>query len=196
MRRGRVDPAEGAVVIARAEAIAAVLDRAGDALVITANGWISREACAARDRDENFYMLGSMGLASSIGLGVALTNPHRRVIVLDGDGNLMMGLGTLALVADQQPLNFVHVVLDNEMYGSTGGQRSLSKNVDLDEVARAAGYASVRRIADLAELDDALTLLGPVFVLIKVAPVAHGEAPRVPHAPHAIAQRFRAAVEG
>ena len=181
-------------MIARAEAIAAVLDRASDALVVTANGWISREACAARDRAENFYMLGSMGLASSIGLGVALTNPNRRVLVLDGDGNLFMALGTLAMVADQQPSNFVHVVLDNEMYGSTGGQRSLSKNVDLDELARAAGYASVRRIGEVAELDEALRMRGPVFVLIKVAPVPHGDAPRVPHTPQAIAQRFRAAV--
>lgn len=182
-------------MMARSEAVAGVLERAGDALVITANGWISREACAAHDRDENFYMLGSMGLASSIGLGVALTNPRRRVIVLDGDGNLLMALGTLAMVADQQPRNFVHVVLDNEMYGSTGGQRSLSASVDLDELARAAGYASVRRIRELADLDDALTATGPVFVLIKVAPVPHGDAPRVPHAPEAIARRFRAAVE-
>lgn len=181
-------------MIARSDAIAAVLERAGDALVVTANGWISREACAAHDRDGNFYMLGSMGLASSIGLGVALTRPERRVIVLDGDGNLLMALGTLAMVADQQPRNFVHVVLDNEMYGSTGGQRSLSATVDLDELARAAGYASVRRIGDLAELEDALAAQGPVFLLIKVAPVPHGEAPRVPHAPEAIAKRFRAAV--
>jgi thiamine pyrophosphate-dependent acetolactate synthase large subunit-like protein len=185
-------------VIARSEAVAAVLARANDALVVTANGWISREACAAHDRAENFYMLGSMGLASSIGLGVALTNPGRRVIVLDGDGNLLMALGALAMVADQQPPNFVHVVLDNEIYGSTGGQRSLSARVDLDEVARAAGYASVWRIGELSELDPvldrALAATGPVFVLIKVAPVAHGTAPRVPHSPHAIAQRFRAAV--
>ncbi len=182
-------------MIARADAIAAVLERAGDALVITANGWISREACAAHDRDGNFYMLGSMGLASSIGLGVALTNPQRRVLVLDGDGNLLMALGSLAMVADQQPRNFVHVVLDNEIYGSTGGQRSLSATVDLDEIARAAGYASVRRIGELAKLDDALTATGPVFLLIKVAPVPHGDAPRVPHTPEAIARRFRAAAE-
>jgi sulfopyruvate decarboxylase subunit beta len=182
-------------VITRPDAVAAVLARAEDALVVTANGWISREAHAARDRNENFYMLGSMGLASSIGLGVALTNPDRRVIVLDGDGNLLMALGTLAMVADQQPPNFVHVVLDNEIYGSTGGQRSLSSRVDLDEVARAAGYASVWRISELSELDEALAATGPVFVLIKVAPTAHGTAPRVPLSPHAIAQRFRAAVE-
>ncbi|HEX6100095.1 MAG TPA: thiamine pyrophosphate-dependent enzyme [Thermoanaerobaculia bacterium] len=175
--------------------MAAVLARAGEALVVTANGWISREAHAAGDRDGNFYMLGSMGLASSIGLGVALTNPQRRVVVLDGDGNLLMALGTLAMVADQQPPNFVHVVLDNEIYGSTGGQRSLSAGVDLDEVARAAGYASVWRIGELSELDDALAAQGPVFVLIKVAPVAQGTAPRVPLAPAAIAARFRAAVE-
>ena len=178
----------------RAEAIAAVLARAGDALVVSANGWISREACAAHDRAENFYMLGSMGLASSIGLGVALTNPHRRVIVLDGDGNLLMALGVLAMIAEQRPANFVHVVLDNEMYGSTGGQRSLSAHVDLDALARAAGYAHVTRLEDLGALDEVLTMRGPVFVLIKVAPLPNGDAPRVPHEPEAIARRFRVAV--
>ncbi|MEA2490809.1 MAG: sulfopyruvate decarboxylase subunit beta [Acidobacteriota bacterium] len=184
-------------MIHRADAIAAILARLGDALVVTANGWISREACAARDRPENFYMLGSMGLASSIGLGLALTNPTRRVVVLDGDGNLLMALGTLAMIADQRPGNLVHVVLDNERYGSTGGQRSLSAHVDLAALAHAAGYAHVRLIHGLLDggvLDEILASHGPSFLLIKVAPTADGDAPRVPHEPEAIARRFRAAV--
>lgn len=184
-------------MIRRADAIAAVLTRVRDALVVTANGWISREACAFNDRPENFYMLGSMGLASSIGLGLALTHPERRVIVLDGDGNLLMALGALAMIAEQRPANFVHVVLDNEIYGSTGGQRSISRDVELDALARAAGYAHVRRIEgalDVDALEEMLGAHGPAFLLIKIAPIADGDAPRVPHEPEEIAERFRRAV--
>jgi sulfopyruvate decarboxylase subunit beta len=182
----------------RADAVATVLARVRDEVVVSANGWISREACAARDREANFYMLGSMGLAAPIGLGIALAQPARRIVVLDGDGNLLMTLGTLAMIAAQHPARFLHVVLDNERYGSTGGQRSLSETVALDELARATGYAHVRRTADADELDDAVAELlqanGPAFLLVKVAPEADGDAPRVPHAPETIAERVRAAL--
>lgn len=179
----------------RAEAIAAVLARVRDRAVVSANGWISREACAANDRAGNFYMLGSMGLAAPIALGVALAQPERGAVVLDGDGNLLMTLGTLAMIAEQRPARFLHVVLDNELYGSTGGQRSLSATVALDQLARAAGYAHVRRVHDTAALDRAVDELlradGPAFLLVKVAPEADGDAPRVPHDPVAIAERVR-----
>jgi thiamine pyrophosphate-dependent acetolactate synthase large subunit-like protein len=182
-----------------AEAIAHVMERLRGEVVVSANGWISREVCASADRAENFYMLGSMGLASSLGLGVALAQPGRRVVVIDGDGNLLMALGTLAMVAAQRSENFIHVVLDNEVYGSTGGQRSLSSRVPLDDVARAAGYANVRRAATCAELraalDEILPAPGPSMLLIKVKPEAGGDAPRVPHAPPQIAARVRRALE-
>jgi sulfopyruvate decarboxylase subunit beta len=178
----------------RSEAIARILRSLDDELVVTANGWISREACQAHDRPENFYMLGSMGLASSIGLGVALTNPSRRVIVLDGDGNLMMHLGVLAMIADARPANLVHVVLDNEIYGSTGGQRSLSGKVPLDALARAAGYAHVTSWNGSAE--PPLFEPGPSFVLVKVAKEPDGTAPRVPHDPEEIAARFARTLRG
>ena len=184
----------------RADAIATVLARVRDEIVVSANGWISREACEASDRRENFYMLGSMGLAAPIALGIALTQPERRVVVLDGDGNLLMALGTLAMIAQQRPARFVHVVLDNERYGSTGGQRSLSETIALDELARAAGYAHVRRACGADELDDAVAELllanGPSFLLVKVTPEADGGAPRVPHEPEAIAERVRAVLAG
>ena len=182
----------------RADAVAAAMARLGDELVVSANGWISREACAARDRAENFYMLGSMGLAAPIALGLALAQPRRRAVVLDGDGNLLMTLGVLAMIGDRRPPNFLHVVFDNEVYGSTGGQRSASASVDLDALARAAGYADVRRAATAEELDAALDALlagqGPAFLLVKVLPEADGSAPRVPHEPPAIAARLRWAV--
>ena len=184
----------------RAEAIAIVLAHLGDEVVVSANGWISRETCAAADRPENFYMLGSMGQASAIGLGLALTRPERRVVVFDGDGNLLMVLGVLAMIAERRPVNFLHVVFDNEVYGSTGGQRSLSAQVALDEMARAAGYARAARATEAAELNTAVAELiatpGPSFLLVKVAPEADGEAPRVPHEPEWIAERVRRTITG
>ena len=186
-------------IMRRGEAIAAVLGRLPEtAIAVAANGWISREACAAADRDLNFYMIGSMGLAGGIGLGLALAQPDRRVAVLDGDGNVLMALGTLAMVAERRPANFLHIVLDNEVYGSTGAQRSLSARVPLDALAMAAGYAQVERVTDRAGLDAALDRLlstaGPSFLLIKVASEDGGEAPRVGLPPAQIADRLRCAV--
>jgi thiamine pyrophosphate-dependent acetolactate synthase large subunit-like protein len=182
----------------RSDAIAAVLSKMSDEIVVAANGWISREACAASDRAENFYMIGSMGLAAPIGLGLALTKPERRVIIFDGDGNLLMTLGTLAMIGDLRPPNFLHIVFDNEVYGSTGAQRSATVNVALDALALAAGYANVRRVdheRDLdAAIDASLAANGPAFLLVKVDSAANGTAPRVPHEPEALARRIRAAL--
>jgi phosphonopyruvate decarboxylase/sulfopyruvate decarboxylase subunit beta len=179
----------------RREAISTVLARLSNELVISANGWISRETCEAGDRPEHFYMLGSMGLAASIGLGLALARPERRVVVFDGDGNLLMALGTLAMVAERRPANFLHIVFDNEVYGSTGGQRSLSAQVALDDIARAAGYCRVVRACGKGQLDAAVTELiesrGPSFLLVKVMAEANGDAPRVPYDPPWIAERLR-----
>src|SRR5690606_25141592 len=123
--RGSAPPA----VLSRMEALRAAVGVIGREPAIHANGYIGRESHAVADRPENFYMIGSMGLASAIGVGLALARPDRRVVVFDGDGNLLMGLGTLALVAAVAPANLVHVVLDNGVYGSTGGQRSISADV-------------------------------------------------------------------
>ena len=166
---------------------------------IHANGFIGRAGCAVRDRDECFYMIGSMGLASSIGLGIALAQPGRRVLVLDGDGNVLMNLGTLATIAARAPANLLHVCFDNGAHASTGGQPTVSDRVRLDEVARAAGYRSVVRVDDARGLAAAapefLARPGPAFLLVRVA-LAPTEkpAPRVPHTPEAMGERLRRAL--
>jgi thiamine pyrophosphate-dependent acetolactate synthase large subunit-like protein len=129
-------------VLTSAGACATVLARLDDELVVAANGHISRDACAARDRPGSFYMVGSMGLAGAIGLGLALAQPLRGVVVIDGDGNLLMGLGCLPLVAERAPARFLHVVLDNGSYASTGGQRSIAGAVDLAAVAARPSWAT------------------------------------------------------
>jgi len=97
----------------------------GDELVISANGLISRELFTIKDSPRNFYMLGSMGLASSIGFGLAFSLPNKKVVVIDGDGNILMNLGSLATIGHFAPSNLIHFVLDNEMHASTGGQPTM-----------------------------------------------------------------------
>jgi thiamine pyrophosphate-dependent acetolactate synthase large subunit-like protein len=184
-------------VLTSAAACATVVSHLDDELVVSANGHISRDVCRAGDRPQSFYMIGSMGLAGAIGLGLALAQPQRGVVVIDGDGNLLMGLGCLALIAERAPSRFLHVVLDNGCYASTGGQRSISDVVDLAALAAAAGYRHVRSVTDDADLADALRELlaadGPTFLRVRVAAGGEGPGPRVPHAPREIAERVRAA---
>ncbi|NIP99259.1 MAG: sulfopyruvate decarboxylase subunit beta [Nitrospinaceae bacterium] len=162
--------------------------------VIHANGYICRESFRLKDRDGNFYMIGSMGLASSIGLGVAMGRPEKKVIVFDGDGNVLMALGTLAMIAAAAPENFLHVVFDNQVYESTGKQRSISPQVPLDEVARSAGYRHTRKVSRHEDLEPAFLELreseGPSFLLVDVAPSFQPGTGRVTHSPEEIKTRF------
>jgi hypothetical protein len=129
----------------RGQALALVLPLlAGEDIVVAADGAISREAYRALDRPRTFYMLGSMGQVASIALGLAMTRLER-VVALDGDGNLLMGFGGLALVGGIKPANLYHLVLDNGCYATTGGQPALSRQVDLASAAVGAGYAWGRR---------------------------------------------------
>lgn len=114
-------------MIERCLAIQKILEQVeNEDLALTTTGMVSREAFVANDRPGNFYMLGSLGLLSSFGLGLALLRPERWVFVLEGDGSALMSMGTLALIPTEAPRNLVHIILDNEAYESTGGQPSIS----------------------------------------------------------------------
>lgn len=181
------------------EAVAKLMTLIKDEFVVCANGFISRDTFNAADRARNFYMLGSMGQASSIGLGFALARPEAKVIVLDGDGNLLMNMGILAMIARLKPKNFMHVVLDNECYDSTGGQPTLSSGLDLAELARSFGITNVYKMKSEAEIESIfgarLKEIGPSFLLIKVGRDSSLKAPRVDIQPQKIAARFRAAIK-
>jgi phosphonopyruvate decarboxylase len=183
----------------RLTALEIALKAAGDDPVAHANGYICRESFSLADRPQSFYMIGSMGLAPAIGLGLALTQPARRVIVFDGDGNLLMNLGILAMIAARRPANFVHLVFDNEVYGSTGNQASLSRGVRLDLLAAASGFATAVAVTEPWALESALRAAwaadGPHFVLVKVTP-EEADVPRIPYAPAVLRDRFRAAILG
>ena len=178
----------------RIEAITLTAETAQEegALLISNIGFPSRELYAAKDRPENFYMLGSMGLASSIGLGLALGLaqglPARRVIVLDGDGSVLMNLGTLATIAHYAPENYLLVVLDNCCYGSTGSQPTCTHlGTDLAAIAEAAGVDSVQEVDILDDLP--LALAGRGVVVAKVE-AGNASVPVIDLSPEEIIERF------
>ncbi len=142
--------------------------------VVASLGHPAYDLFAAGDRPANFYTWGSMGVASSIGLGLALTRPDHRVTVLDGDGSLLMNLGSLATIALCRPPNLVVIVWDNERYGTTGGQPSATASVtDLSAVARGAGIERTLVVRDLCALEAAFAASrsepGPWVIVAKVA---------------------------
>jgi thiamine pyrophosphate-dependent acetolactate synthase large subunit-like protein len=168
-------------------------------LCVLANGFISRAGCAVRDRPECFYMIGSMGLASSIGLGLALARPERRVLVLDGDGNVLMNPGALASIAARAPRNLRHLCFDNGAHASTGAQPTISDRVRLEELARAAGYRTAARVETREALATAvppfLERPGPAFLLVRIDLGPPGPpGPRIPHPPEEMTARVRGAL--
>jgi phosphonopyruvate decarboxylase/sulfopyruvate decarboxylase subunit beta len=170
----------------------------GDELVISANGMISRELFSIKESPNNFYMLGSMGLASSIGFGLAFSLPNKKVVVIDGDGNILMNLGSLATMGHFSPKNLVHFVLDNEMHASTGRQPTVSNTVRLEEVASAAGFRAVRKVSSIEDLHVVIREVlnsaeGPSFVLVKIEE-GEKEVPRVSHESTYIKSRFMEAI--
>jgi len=185
-------------VLSTRDAIAAVLPEIGDHVWVCANGYISRWVCALGDREANFYMIGSMGLASSIGLGIATARPEVPVAVLDGDGNVLMNLGSLPMTAFLAPAHYRHVVLDNGVYASTGNQPAISSRVKLEEIARAAGYGAVARVRDATDVAPALRAQlaepGPSLLLIETLPAAGPPAPRIPYTPPEMTARVQGAI--
>ncbi len=166
----------------RIEATRLIVELAGDAPIIASLGHPAYDLFAAGDRPQNFYTWGSMGLASSVGLGLALARPDARVIVLDGDGSLLMNLGSLATIGLLCPANLIVVVMDNEEYATTGGQPTpTAHGADLEAAARAMGITAtatvriedeLRRVVQLFQSGDrnaeSLAPQGPRFVVAKV----------------------------
>lgn len=167
----------------RREAIKTIAKTAVKEAIISSTGLISRELFELRDSPHNFYMTGSMGLASSIGLGIAVNIPGKKVVVMEGDGSLLMNLGALATMGYFNPKNLIHIVLDNNMYDSCSEESSISNTAKLDDVANVVGYNVVRRVVNKKELADALRESlrqnnGPVFILTKIEPGGYRDLPR------------------
>ncbi len=187
-------PPSRAAVLRRAQALAP-----REAALIATTGKTGRELFTLEDRAQQLYLVGSMGCAAAVGLGVAL-NCTRTVLVLDGDGAALMKLGTLATVGSSAPANMIHAVLDNGVHDSTGGQATVSPNVDFAGVAQACGYARAFR-CDSARgfaraFEAALAAPGPTFIHTRIAPGSLADLGRPTVPPHAVARRFQGFLAG
>jgi thiamine pyrophosphate-dependent acetolactate synthase large subunit-like protein len=184
----------------RRAAVAAILADRANALIVTGLGKTTYDVATAGDHPLNFPMWGAMGGAAMVGLGLALAQPTRRVVVITGDGEMMMGLGSLATIAVSRPQNLTIITVDNEYYAETGMQPShTGRGVDLATIARGAGFPVATTIREEGDLQAWIPRLyadpGPLFAVMKVMP----NDPPASARPQSGAERhyrFRAAVLG
>ena len=184
----------------RRDVVKALLADRGALLVVAGLGSTAWDCTAAGDHPLTFPMWGAMGCAAMTGLGLALAQPQRRVLVITGDGEMLMGLGSLATIGVQKPQNLSVVVIDNERYGETGMQEThTAHGVDLAAMARAAGFASgvlLRDAAGVAALRKTIhEAAGPHFAQVKVA-VEKNPLVLPPREGALLKSRFRAALLG
>ncbi len=180
----------------RAEALEAIVSVSDPAksVVIATTGFTGRELFATEDRDNHMYMVGSMGCASSLGLGLAMARPDLNVIVIDGDGAALMRMGNMATVGAYAGKNFTHILLDNEAHDSTGAQATVSANVDFANIALACGYGEVHRASDVSYLREFIELRnngGPSFCHLKIDTGTIENLPRPDVSPADVLQRLK-----
>lgn len=139
-------------------------------ITISTTGLICREVFTSFDADRNIYVPGSMGLASSIGLAIALCVPNKIVITIDGDASLLMNLGSMVTIGHMRPKNFLHIVLDNGAYGSCSEEKSMSDSANLEKIAKSVGYQYVIVVNCKKDLSQAILSFknGPGFILTKI----------------------------
>jgi thiamine pyrophosphate-dependent acetolactate synthase large subunit-like protein len=186
------------VMLDRREFVRELLVDRKDLLVVSGLGSPTFDVAACGDHPLNFYLWGAMGGAAMIGLGLALAQPARRVLVLTGDGEALMGLGSFATIGVKQPANLVIIVLDNQHYGETGMQPSHTRaGIDLVAMARACRFADGLSVSEIGEVGRVRELVhdgdGPILVQVRISSDA---APRVlpVRDGHAIKLRFMAAL--
>jgi thiamine pyrophosphate-dependent acetolactate synthase large subunit-like protein len=155
----------------RKEAISIVVEKIGNQHIICANGLISRDLFEVCDKNSNFYMIGSMGLASSIGLGVALKNTKKKIFVFDGDGNILMNIGSLITIGTTKPENLVHIIFDNTSHESTGGQPTATDKIQLSKIAKSVNFKvfQVKTKKQLVKILQKINLIpGPIMLIVKI----------------------------
>ena len=178
--------------MARYEAIEKIMESIDEELVICNIGFPSRELYEIDDRPKNFYMIGSMGLASSIGLGLAVAKPHKDVVVIDGDGSLLMNMGSLVTIFANNPSNLTWIVIDNGAYGSTGNQDTYAKKIDLVDVAKGVGFKNSFNFEDI-DLKDIIRSDDASFIVYKTE-AGNSSAPIIDLDPITIKERFMSSI--
>ena len=165
-----------------------------DDRIISANGFISRDLFSISDIRPTFYMIGSMGLASSIGLGIALKDPGRKVFVFDGDGNILMNLGSLTTIGSLKPKNLIHVVFDNSVHESTGSQPTNTNFVSIEKIAKACNYNHTFTVGTENSFEKILQkikkLKGPIMIVVKIQQSNGKKSARINYEPIEIKERF------
>lgn len=178
--------------MARYEAIQKIMESIEEELIICNIGFPSRELYEIDDRPKNFYMIGSMGLASSIGFGLAMAKPHKDVVVIDGDGSLLMNMGSLVTIFANNPSNLTWIVIDNGAYGSTGNQDTYAQKTDLVDIAKAVGFKNSFDFTDIT-LKDVIRSDDASFIVYKTEP-GNSDAPIIDLDPITIKERFMSSI--
>jgi len=165
-----------------------------DARIVSANGFISRDLFSISDTRPTFYMIGSMGLASSIGLGIALKDLEKKVFVFDGDGNILMNLGSLTTIGSLKPKNLVHVVFDNSVHESTGSQPTNTNFVSIEKIAKASNYIHTFTVRTEDNFEKILRkikkLKGPIMIVVKIQKSDTERSERISISPVEIKEHF------
>lgn len=180
----------------RGDVIRLICDKAGEeAVIVGTTGYTNRELFAYRDSPNHLYIVGAMGGASSVALGLAAHLPDtRKVVVLDGDGAALMRMEAMASIGHFRPSNLIHVLLDNQIHESTGGQGTLSNTIAFDRIAQACGYRRSLSISSPLALEQALNDAflenGPTFVHVRIAPGTPTPLPRPTLKPYEVKARF------
>jgi len=192
-------PNERKGTLDRREVVKAILERRNDALIVTGLGSSCYDV-GVHDHPNTFYLWGAMGAAAMVGLGLALAQPTRRVVVITGDGEMLMGLGSLATIGAQKPRNLSIVVMDNELYAETGMQPThTARGVSLSGIAKAANFALAETVHADQELESGVAALygapGPVLLDVKVSNKRYPMSIRLRDGAH-IKNRFRESLLG
>jgi phosphonopyruvate decarboxylase len=169
-----------------------------DTILLATTGYTGRELYTIDDSVLNLYLVGSMGCVGSLGLGLALSRKDKDVVVIDGDGSLLMRMGALAVIARQNPENLLHIILDNQCYESTGGQTTMSGSIDFVELVSAVGFRRVLYLHDLVDLEECLCSWkkekGLTFAYLKIAVGTQPGLARPTVSPREVKERFRKAL--
>ena len=179
--------------MARYEAIKDIMKSIDDELIVCNIGFPSRELYEIDDRDENFYMIGSMGLASSIGLGLALARPDKDIVVIDGDGSLLMNMGSVVTIFAANPSNLTWIVIDNGAYGSTGNQDTYAQLIDLKKKKKSVGFKNSYDFKDI-DLKEIIASEDASFIVYNTES-GNSKAPIIDLTPIEIKKRFMDALK-
>ena len=180
----------------RKDAVKVACNFAKNDIIVSANGFISRDVYSTLEKNSNFYMIGSMGLASSIGLGIALKKPKKRIFIFDGDGNILMNLGSLVTIGALQPKNLIHLIFDNQIHESTGGQPTYANKINISKIAKVTNY-KIFSVKTTKSLENILTKIhkikGPILIHVHVTK-SKEKSSRVEILPKKITNRFMSAI--